>query len=409
MSPLSNFTNQPIPRIVGANGEVFDDAGYDELPVKESREPMVDVQQFFADHGLYGAKFHPVYAGYDAVTGEKNPAEELPGTYGTRMFARESVAAGMAQSQKTFEKMNMGFVMTDLYRNPVTQSAGFVRTMIQKLQGAELGGGEKVSTSDFFRYGMIAKPFFSPLSVNKTSSSYEEFKNDLLANAEFVQELTSAVQAYNKENGKKFSFEDGLDLYVKFCVNIEASRKYYPQAPATGLNLSPGLDFENSTHPSGGSVDFLIHRDGHVATPAGFDFFEPEGGMFALENTTFEKLKERYCTHPDLRAHCKKQFNIEPEKLDQHHFDLMRGAMRALFHVTNATGATHYTDEFQHKQWGNIARDAATGRITHRGMWSVEYPNAGNSCRSIQTMTKGKTLAIYGGTFAQEDVLRQVA
>ncbi|MFA7277441.1 MAG: hypothetical protein WC101_00435 [Candidatus Gracilibacteria bacterium] len=389
------------------SGMKWDDDGYDELPVVESGEKMVDLETYMREHGLTTMKFHPVYAGFDAVTGEADPSQALPGTNGKKMYARESMAAGLSESQRIFEKLGMGYVFTDIYRDPVTQASGHVRTIMQELN--KQGIKELPSVRSMFAAGMVAKVFFSPVNVNTASPLYTEFVNDLKSMAPFMQELDFAVREYNKMSGKNISLEDGLALYAKFCVNIEYVRNHYPDAPTTALNVSPGVDYENGTHPSGGSFDALVHRDGVVATPSGFDFFEAEGGMLALENMTYEQLLQRYCTVPELRDHCKKQFKIEPEQLKRHHYDLMKGAMRAYYHVTEKTGATHYEGEFQHKQYGNIVLSGDTGEVIHKGLWADKYPNAGGSPHSIQTMTRESAVAIWGGVHAKEEAARLAA
>lgn len=404
----SQYFDTPITGEANPNsGMKWDDDGYDTLPVVESREPMVDLEVYMRERGLTTMRFNPVYAGYDAVTGEVDPSQALPGTNGKKMYARESMAAGLSESQRIFEKLGMGYVFTDIYRDPVTQASGHVRTIMQELN--KQGIKELPDVRSLFAAGMVAKVFFSPVNVNTASPLYTEFVNDLRNMAPFMQELDFAVKEYNRMNGKNLSLEDGLALYVKFCVNIEYVRKHYPDAPKTGLNVSPGVDCENGTHPSGGSFDALVHRDGVIATPSGFDFFEAEGGMLALENMTYEELLQRYCTVPELRIHCKNQFKIEPEQLKRHHYDLMKGAMRAYYHVTENTGATHYEGEFQHKQYGNIILNGETGEVAHKGLWADRYPNAGGSPHSIQTMTRESAVAIWGGVYAKEEAARLAA
>lgn len=389
---------QPITRVTNPNtGAVWDDSGYDALPVEESGEPLVEIGRYSEMKGGPRVEASPAYDGFDYYNGTRDKSKSFPGQIGdgSGLYLRQSVAEGVIATDRQLRKMGMNLVLTDGWREPEERTPyGFTQTFLEKAAGKDVA-----DVSTFFLVAKEANGYFSATKADTTSPAFVEFKRDLLANAP----NKDAFEGLAKEFG--MPIDDVVDKFITFCANIEQVRNHFPHAPRTLLNIKLPLSYDNSTHPTGGSFDTLIKNDGVIATPAGFDFFEREGGMDALEQMTFAELRQRYIDHPVLNAHCKSQFGIEPEKLEERHFNLMQAAMRALYHVSDAAGATHYLDEFQHKQFGNIVRDPATGNVIHKGALADKYPNAGNSCHSIQTMTRESAVAIYGGVFARQFVI----
>lgn len=396
---LDSIENQPIKRIINPHTDkIWDDDGYDTLPVEECEEPMVEIGEWSEAKGSR-IKAYPVYEGFDYYNGERDPKRALPGGTGsTGTYLRESVAEGLLATDIALRKRGKNLVVTDGWRSPERQASGFTDTIITMLKEE---GVTKGDIAGFLRTGLKAKGFFSPIQVDQKSTEYLEFERDLMATPTVME----AMQTVSAETQK--SPEELLGLFIRFCGNVEAVRKHFPNAPATLLNIQIPFDFENSTHPTGGSVDMLIESEGQIATPSGFDFFGTEGQIDALEQLNFPDLQARYLANPVLRTHCKSQFGIEPEQLTERHYELIKGAMRALFHISDRAGASHYLDELQHKQFGNIIRNPETGTIIHRGRMAEKHPNAGNTCHSIQTMTHNRAVGIYGGNFALRNIEKQ--
>lgn len=380
------------------SGRLWDDDGYDQLPVKECSEEMVDVAELCDLRGA-PVRTHPVYDGVDYYTGERDPSNPLVLPYGAgggKMLARRAVAEGIAASQSALKENGMQLVLTDLYRHPKRQASGFVKRLLELLDGDQQPGVKKL-----YMLGKDAAKFFSRVNVDKNSTELQISRAELLSDPVVKQELEEIAQS------EEVGLEVVADQYLSYCANIEAVREFFPHAPITvahGVDIP--LAYENTTHPTGGAFDALIAYEGRIVTPSGFDYPGKEGSMTVLDEYTFENLQRRYCEDPTLRAHCRKQFDIEPENLTQEHFNIMRIAMRALYHATNRAGATHYSGEFQHKQFGLHIKNPRTGDIIYSGKGADRYPgeNPGNTCHSIQTMTRERAIGVFGGNFALQEV-----
>jgi len=388
-----------IERVVNPHtGQVWDDDGYDTLPVEECEEPMVELGEWSERKGRR-IKAFPVYEGYNYHTGQKDPSRALPGGTGKEgTYVRESVAEGLFATDGGLRKRGKNLVITDTWRSPERQASGFTEAFIGMLKEEGISEGD---VAGFLKAGLRAKAFFGPMQLQTNSKEYKEFERDMAASPRVME----AILAVSRETEKPVN--ELFGLFIRFCGNVENVRKHFPQAPATLLNTQIPFDIENSTHPTGGAFDTLVESEGVIATPSGFDFNGVEGEVDALEQLNFPQLKARYIANPILRTHCKAQFKIEPEKLEERHYTLMQGAMRALYHISDRVGATHYSGEFQHKQFGNIIRDPETGAVIHKGRMAEVHPNAGNTCHSIQTMTRAKAVGIYGGNFALKSVIDQ--
>ncbi len=336
----------------------------------------------------------PSYDGIDEF-GKKRDEIALPGgLFDGKLVVRETFAKDLSRANKLLEKAFGGayrLAALDGFRSWVRQAAGFTRLLrvhMERLGVTENNLDDRVL--DFIRAGNLADGTFSWVNADVTSVTYGEVMGELLRDDKFMAQLKEYAVTLKDV---KDQMTEAMYVYITISANSGIGR---------AANRGIPLIFEGNAHAGGGACDiFLVNARGIPLNHVPFDWSGPEAGMDYLENgTNFGLFKAKIATEPVLAAHVK-HYGITAENFQWKHWEILRDAIRVLYHLTKAMGWTYYSSDHGGENWhiegGNIGYNPLTGEVVYVEEGThAQFPDSGNPGHALQISGREAT-AVWGG------------
>lgn len=420
-----DFHNRPIHLpVLGTTGKPKgDDSGYRDpknVRIEESNERVVPLNNYVMVRAFYD--------GVSPYTGERDESLVLPGGTGDKMYARETVAIAAEATDKYARETygsDVGIGVIDAFRSYKRQAADFTRQLIIELKGDTSPDARKLL--DVGNYTDLTVSFVNP---DTESSEYKDALRDVLANTEIMGALEDTVQALYEKNartGASLNRDDAKAEIAKqlltICANVACVKDFFGEkAPKLPVDRSIPLNYAYSAHAGAAALDNFVYVGGKPIAHVPYNQTGPVAARDFLEHdANIAGFQLQLKNDPLLRQHITR-LNFSPDLFLSSDWDFFRTIQRIRHGIMEAMGATFYSSsdaaasnpynyvdpvdggEVWHDEHSNTPMDPRTGKVIHRGGLADKYPQSGNPGHALQTMGRGRAVAVWGGIGAHQQL-----
>lgn len=323
----------------------------------------------------------PVYAGYNAVDGQRDISSSLPWT-GETMHVRKAVAYCLGRVANFIaEQSEYRLIVVDGFRNYQTQAAGFSRLFIESL-------GEDRSNTAKYDAIISADKIFSFVDINPLLTE----DNPLT-----IEECADLANRINWDitperlRQEMLTWAANVALYQQLTqqdIDIVNMKYWWEKLIKHGTNL---FQYDKNAHAWGGAVDVLLGEkceiDGHIrwipVNHVPFDHMWPESAIDFLENKmNWDSYRVAAKKEWTIRKYLI-SIHIDPDNISDTQFEKWRNAIRLLTNTMTSMGATYYCNENWHFNVPNIIHNPETKKIEYASVCSSIQKNTWNSCHAI--------------------------